>query len=461
MRAQYPSNRDGAWRVVEASTTVDLMRQVSNPQGSQRIELAVGVASLIPRVRAVLTSLATRPRSPSARTRLLHRPTCVPEPAADEYADEQAERVCMRRAIQRVGAVGTQAGPECSRPGCGSPGMTKWRVPDWRTFADAALEATVVGSFTDLGLRARRAMGPWEDLDTISLTGRTVLVTGATSGLGLATAQRLARMGAKVAIVGRNVARLASARAEIQDRQADADIATYEADLADLAEVRRLADEVHAREARLDALVHNAGALLATRALSPQGHEVSYASMVLAPALLTEALLPLLERSADLRTDPPTPARVILVSSGGMYAQRLDVRDPESERSYRGSVAYAKAKRAQVVLAECWGARWRDRGLVVHAMHPGWAATPGVHASLPRFERVMGPVLRSPSEGADTIVWLVASSEPGRSTGRFWHDRRARSPYHLPGTRESAEDRARLEAIVAEAIAPFRESASR
>jgi NAD(P)-dependent dehydrogenase (short-subunit alcohol dehydrogenase family) len=181
--------------------------------------------------------------------------------------------------------------------------------------------------------------------------------------------------------------------------------------------------------------------------------------MVLGPALLTEALLPLLERSADLRSDPPAPARVILVSSGGMYTQRLDVHDPESERGYRGSVAYAKAKRAQVVLAGCWGARWHDRGVVVHAMHPGWAATPGVHASLPTFERVMGPVLRSADEGADTIVWLVASPEPARSTGRFWHDRRTRSAYHLPGTRESAEDRARLEAIVTEAIAPFRESA--
>ena len=73
-------------------------------------------------------------------------------------------------------------------------------------------------------------------------------------------------------------------------------------------------------------------------------------------------------------------------------------------------------------------------------MHPGWAATPGVHASLPTFERIMGPVLRSPDEGADTIVWLVASSEPGRSTGRFWHDRRVRSPYRLPRTPESAED---------------------
>ena len=175
--------------------------------------------------------------------------------------------------------------------------------------------------------------------------------------------------------------------------------------------------------------------------------------MVLGPALLTELLLPRLVRPAD----SGDPARVILVSSGGMYSQRLDVTDPDSEHGYRGSMAYAKAKRAQVVLAERWGDRWRDRGVVVHAMHPGWAATPGVHAALPTFEKVMGPLLRSPDEGADTIVWLVASDEPARTTGRFWHDRRARSPYHLPRTRETAPDRGRLEAIVEAAIAPFRD----
>jgi NAD(P)-dependent dehydrogenase (short-subunit alcohol dehydrogenase family) len=139
-----------------------------------------------------------------------------------------------------------------------------------------------------------------------------------------------------------------------------------------------------------------------------------------------------------------------------MYTQRLDVDDPESEHGYRGSVAYAKAKRAQVVLAEEWGERWRERGIVVHAMHPGWAATPGVHASLPTFEKVMGPLLRTADEGSDTIVWLVASEEPTRSTGRFWHDRRVRSPYHLPGTRETPDDRARLLAEVDAALTSFR-----
>ena len=330
------------------------------------------------------------------------------------------------------------------------------RLPDTSTVVDTLLEATVAGSYTRLGIGARRALGPWEDVDGISLSGRTVLVTGATSGIGLAAARRLARMGASVRIVGRNPEKADRARDSIRADSGNPDVEHYLADLTDLRQVRRLGDSVLAAEPRLDALVHNAGALLPTRTLSPQDHEVSFASMVLAPALLTEDLLPLLTRSAEPAATPPRLSRVVLVSSGGMYTQRLDVDDPESSHAYTGSRAYAKAKRAQVVLAQRWAARWRDRGIVVHAMHPGWAATPGVHASLPTFERIVGPLLRTPDEGADTIVWLVASDGAVHSTGQFWHDRRPRSRYLLPGTRESEADRDRLDDLVEDAIAPFR-----
>lgn len=332
-------------------------------------------------------------------------------------------------------------------------------LPDWRTVADAALEATVVGSFTRLGLEARRALGPWEDLGAVSLAGRTVLVTGATSGLGLATAHRLARMGAAVRIVGRDAARTDAARDAVRAESANPDVDTYLADLADLDQVRALGRAVLDRETRLDALVHNAGALLATQTWSPQGHEVTFASMVLGPALLTDLLLPLLGATARPDLDPPQPARVVLVSSGGMYTRRLDVVDPESDGGYRGSVAYAKAKRAQVVLAERWAARFAGQGVVVHAMHPGWAATPGVHASLPTFEKVMAPLLRTPEEGADTIVWLVASDAAARSTGRFWLDRRPRATHYLPRTRETEAERDQLETLVAEATGPYRDPA--
>ena len=301
---------------------------------------------------------------------------------------------------------------------------------------DATLEATVVGSFTDVGITVRRHLTGWEDLDALDATGRVVLVTGATSGLGLETARQLARMGASVRLVGRDPAKTTAARADVESAAPGADVATYLADLANLTDVRRLVTEVLEREPRLDVLVHNAGALIQERRESPDGHEMTFATMVLGPFALTEGLRPLLERTGG--------ARVITVSSGGMYTQKLAIDDLESKQGYRGSVAYARAKRAQVVLTELWAERDEGHGITFHAMHPGWAATPGVHDALPKFEKLLGSRLRSPAEGADTIVWLAVADEPTRSSGRFWLDRRPRGTHRVPATRESPEDRTRL-----------------
>jgi NAD(P)-dependent dehydrogenase (short-subunit alcohol dehydrogenase family) len=301
---------------------------------------------------------------------------------------------------------------------------------------DATLEATVVASFTDVGITVRRHLSGWEDLEAIDATGRVVLITGATSGLGLETARQLARMGASVRLVGRDPAKTTAARADVESAAPGADVATYLADLANLTDVRRLVTEVLERESRLDVLVHNAGALIQERRESPDGHEVTFATMVLGPFALTEGLRPLLERTGG--------ARVVTVSSGGMYTQRLVIDDLESQQGYRGSVAYARAKRAQVVLTELWAERDEGRGITFHAMHPGWAATPGVHDALPKFEKLLGSRLRSPAEGADTIVWLAVADEPTRSSGRFWLDRRPRGTHRVPATRESPEDRTRL-----------------
>jgi NAD(P)-dependent dehydrogenase (short-subunit alcohol dehydrogenase family) len=306
---------------------------------------------------------------------------------------------------------------------------------------DAALEATVVLSFSDVGAMVRRRLFDWQDLDRLHMDGRVVLVTGASSGLGRAAALRLAKMGSALRLLVRDRAKGEHVREEIHASAPAANVEIYTADLSDLGSVRGATARFLEREPRLDVLVNNAGALLSERRLSVDGFEMTFATMVLGPFVLTQGLAGLLERTASAHGT----TRVINVSSGGMYTQALHLDDLQMEREpYRGSVAYARAKRAQVVLTERWARRWRDRGIVVHAMHPGWADTPGIAAGLPRFGSMVGPRLRSPDEGADTIVWLAASDDAIRSTGRFWLDRRPRSTDRLPGTKVTSADAERL-----------------
>jgi dehydrogenase/reductase SDR family protein 12 len=316
-----------------------------------------------------------------------------------------------------------------------------FHLPDPRPALDELLDATVVFSYTDVGPVVRRRLFHWEDLDARSLKGGILVVTGATSGLGLAAAQRMAAMGASLRLLVRDPGRGARAKAAILTHAPRADVDLFAADLGDLASVRAVVDEIRSREARVDVLVNNAGGIVPQRRLSPDGYELTFATMVLGPFALTNGLAPLLQanRTAGGR------ARVINVVSGGMYSQGLHVDDLSMEREpYRGSVAYARAKRAMVVLTEEWARRWRDRDVVVHAMHPGWADTPGIATALPRFRSIVGPRLRTADEGADTIVWLAASAEAQQGTGRLWLDRRPRPTVRLPGTRVSRADADRL-----------------
>ena len=300
---------------------------------------------------------------------------------------------------------------------------------------DTVLDRTVIGGYTNVGYRIRRR--GWSTSELPSLRGRVVMVTGATSGLGLAAAEGFARLGATVWLVVRSNARGEKARAAVLERSGNHAIHVGLCDLSDLQSVRQFAERFEAHAGRLDVLVNNAGVLTAERAISPDGIELTFATNVVGPFLLTNLLLPLLEGSA--------PARIINVSSGGMYTQPIRVDDLQSEHGeFDGPTAYARTKRAQVILTELWAQHLEDRGVVVHAMHPGWADTPGVKTSLPRFYRLTRPLLRTPEQGADTIVWLGAADEPGRSTGRFWHDRRPRPTYLLPWTRETQQGRERL-----------------
>jgi dehydrogenase/reductase SDR family member 12 len=300
---------------------------------------------------------------------------------------------------------------------------------------DDALDRTVIAGFTNVGYRIRSR--GWRAPELQRMEGKVVLVTGASSGLGQAAAESFARLGASVWLVVRSADRGEQARVKIVERSGNADVNVAVCDLSDLESVRRFAARFRDRASRLDVLVNNAGVMTEAREVSVDGIELTFATNVVGPFLLTNLLIPVLEESA--------PARIINVSSGGMYTQKLQADDLQSERGeFDGPKVYARTKRAQVILTELWAEQLAAAGVVVHAMHPGWSDTPGVRSSLPRFYELTRPLLRTPAQGADTIVWLGAAAEPGRSSGRFWHDRRPRSTHWLPWTRETRQERERL-----------------
>ena len=296
---------------------------------------------------------------------------------------------------------------------------------------DGVLEGTVVGSFSSLGPALRRRTAGWTPPPR--LDGKVVLVTGATSGLGLATAQGVARLGAEVVLTARGHDKAAQAVDAVLAAAPGANVTALLADMGEFDQVRALADDFLAGHDRLDVLVHNAGALTRNRALTGAGLELTVASQVAAPYLLTGLLLPALDRGV--------PSRVVQVSSGGMYTQKFDLAALEmGPEEYDGTVAYARAKRAQLVLMHEWVRRTDGRGIAFHAMHPGWADTPGIRDGLPGFAKVMGPFLRTPEQGADTAVWLAAAPDAVERTGGFWLDRRRRWEHKAPWTRLSEAD---------------------
>ncbi|MGH9128231.1 MAG: SDR family NAD(P)-dependent oxidoreductase [Acidimicrobiales bacterium] len=300
---------------------------------------------------------------------------------------------------------------------------------------DSALEATVLASFSAVGYRARQRIWDWPAVPAGSMDGQVAMVTGATSGIGQVVAVSLAGAGATVIVCGRAPDKVASMVAGITGTGGRA--LGEVADLSSLQAAREMARRAAAAHARLDVLVHCAGGLHRSRQSSADGYELTVATQVLAPFVITDQLRAVLGSAA--------PSRVITVSSGGAYASRLSVEALEDPpEPYRGARVYSQVKRAQIVLAGEWGRRLAPDGVAVHVMHPGWVDTPGLVAGMPKFHKVMGPLLRSPEEGADTVTWL-ASAAPGLlGTGQLWLDRRKRSPYHVPGTREPPAEREAL-----------------
>ncbi len=295
------------------------------------------------------------------------------------------------------------------------------------------VDPTIALSFDRTGFAIHSLAFRPDDLD-VDMTGKRCLITGANSGIGYESALALADLGADVVLLCRNRDRGEEAAQRIREQTGNRKVQVEVLDVSDLDAVREVGDRL-AREP-VDVLVHNAGVLPDDRGESAQGTELTFATHIAGPFLLTRILLPALRRAEQ--------ARVVWVSSGGMYSRKLDVRDWNwKKRDYDGVAAYAATKRMQVVLSELFAERHGDAA-IFSSMHPGWADTPSVRSSLPGFYRITKAILRTPAEGADTVVWLAASPSAVDAAGGFFLDRERRSTHYLPFTRESEIERRSL-----------------
>ncbi len=297
-----------------------------------------------------------------------------------------------------------------------------------------ALDSSPLLSFDRLGFQRHSVGFDPADLE-VDLYGRRCLVTGASSGIGYEVALALADLGAEVLLLCREADHGHDAAASIREATGNGRVAVAYIDLVDPASI-----DVAVRELAknpVDVLIHCADVLPEDRVETESGLELAFATHLAGPHRLTRGLASALEASDD--------ARVIWVSSSGMLTRRLNVDDPGwDERDYDGLVAYAETKRAQVVLAELWAETFDGTSVHVNSMHPGWVDTSVMRNAIPLLHKITKPVLRTPAEGADTIVWLAASPIVDGRSGRFFFDRQAVRTHWLPTTRETNEERDEL-----------------
>ena len=259
------------------------------------------------------------------------------------------------------------------------------------------------------------------------MTGRTVLITGGTGGIGRATAVGLASMGARVGITGRDRGRAQRAAAEIASESGASGVDVFVADMSSQVEVRRLAAEVLSAYPRIDVLVNNVGGFWSHRHVTADGLEHTFALNHLAPFLLTNLLLDRLIASA--------PTRIVTVSSGAQSMGKIDFDDLMGERKYSGQTAYNQSKLANVMFTYELARRLAGTGVTATALHPGmtntsFSAEDPSRAFAP-LVMVMRPFMKKPERGADTPVYLASSPAAEGLSGQYFANRQAKKSNEL------------------------------
>ena len=298
-------------------------------------------------------------------------------------------------------------------------------------YASKWADRTVVFSFDKVGYFIHQHNFDANDLDH-SMQKKVCLITGGSSGIGRATAKALAEHGAEVYILCRNQESGLVAVDELREETKNHHIHLAAVDVSDLDSIQKFLKTFAPK--RVDVLIHNAGSMASKKKVTRQGAELTFATSVLGPYLLTMGLLDKMQDSPD--------ARVIFVSSGGAYTQKLEIdKLLGNSDTYNGLIAYAQSKRAQIILAEIFAEKLRHTSVSVHAMHPGWVNTPGVRKALPKFHFTMQHLLRTPQQGADTAVWLAVCPTVKNQTGKYWFDRMERNTHFMASTQESQKVR--------------------
>jgi len=255
---------------------------------------------------------------------------------------------------------------------------------------------------------------------TNPMDGKTVLVTGGTGGIGRATAEGLARLGARVAVTGRDIARAQAAAAEIAAATSNPAVDAFAADLSVQTGVRRLARDVLDACPRLDVLVNNVGGFWARRHLTADRLEYTFALNHLAPFLLTNLLLDQLTASA--------PARIVTVSSGAQALGKINFGDLQGERAYSGQRAYNQSKLANVMFTYELARRLAGTGVTATAAHPGVTrtafGTEDPTAMMRTMTLIARPFMKTPAQGAATPIYLASSPEVEGVTGQYFANRR-------------------------------------
>ncbi|CAH8834492.1 unnamed protein product [Trichobilharzia szidati] len=291
------------------------------------------------------------------------------------------------------------------------------------------------------------------ELVNVRLDNQRVLVTGANSGIGFICCKELARHGAEIHMVCRNKSRAEEARQQlIAETGVNASrVVIHSLDLSKPFDVCSFGKNfAKSHDSRLDILINNAGCMINEYKTDENGIEANFATNTLGTYILTECLIPALERSPD--------PRVITVSSGGMLVQKLNHAEPMCKNNYGkfdGTMIYAQNKRQQVVMTEMWAKNYPK--IFFCSMHPGWADTPAVALSMPSFYKRMKNKLRTAEQGADTIIWLSMVPNVRRyPNGSFFQDRRVASQHlKLACTQSTDDEKRRFISNLADIASPF------